>query len=475
MVSYIRGSKKNSFTVIYIGGQFVALAILLITVFGSSSVERSILFLPFAFFAVNCLFFTNYVQQDINLTKLMVFALYFVRLSLLPFLYYASGETRLFEGNIYMSSNSIQKAVYLMTYEYFIVQLTIFLHEKVKLKSLKLKVSKNQIGYNFFPTVLLAMTLFAISVYVFLPEVRGAFKNIFMLNTADFTMSGYLASKEQIGSMRRIIATLFSVIFAMLRILLPAYFLVRAKKKCKSGMFILVISIIAQFVFITSTFAQSIVAALTIVLLFGHLYPEKRKFLFLMIGVSTVGIVSLYFLVRYSVGHSIYSNKASLITYIARIVSAYFTGVENIAGCFNIQKGVEFETAISDFIGSIPFNTTLFGGWSGDKFQTYFNSANRAYGQISPAIGSGYYRFGWLLSPIYVVIMLKFSMFYCERARKGANPWRYAVDTFCCIVFSLGLVMYNEAIAFSWYFGWGVLMLLALKFTNKDEFHEIHR
>lgn len=469
MVSYMRAAKDNSFTVMYVWGQIVTLIILLITICGVSSVENSILFLPFAFFAVNLLFFSNYIRQNINLAKLIVFILYFVRLSVLPFLYYASGESRLYEGNIYISSHNIQMAVYLMIYEYFVVQLTFFLHENLKIKGWKFKLSQNQKGYNFFPIALFAMMLFTLVVYVFLPEVRRSFKNIFMLNAEDFTISDYLASNEQIGSVRRIIATLFSVVFAMNRILLPAYLLVQAKNKCKSGMLILVISIIAQFIFITSTFAQSIVAALTIVLLFGHLYPQKKKFLFLMIGLSTVGIVSLYFLVRYSVGSSMYSYKTSLLSYIAKIVSAYFTGVENIAGCFNVPKGVEFETAASDIIGSIPFNTTLFGGWNGDKFQTYFNIVNRSYGQISPAIGSGYYHFGWILSPVYVVIMLKLSIYYCEKARKDANPWRYAVDIFCGIVFSLGLVMYNEAIAFSWYFGWGILMLLVLKFTNKDE------
>lgn len=468
MVSYMK-VQKNSSTVIYVLGQFISLTIFLITLFGSCSVENSILFLPFAFFAVNSLFFLNYIQQNMNLTKLTVFILYFIRLSVLPFLYYASGETRLYEGNIYMSSDNIQKAVYLMIYEYFIVQLIIFLHERVKIKGLKLKVSQNQRNYNFFPAVLFVMTLFSLVVYVFLPEVRESFKNIFMLNTEDFTVSDYLASNEQVGSVRRIIATLFSVVFTMIRILLPAYFLVQAKKKCKSGVFILIISIIAQFIFITSTFAQSIVAALTLVLLFGHLYPKKKKFLYFMIVVLTVGIVSLYFLVRYSVGNGMYSDKTGLISYIARIVSAYFTGVENVAGCFNLQKGAEFETAVSDLIGAIPFNTTLFGSWSGDRFQTYFNNANHSHGQISPAIGSGYYHFGWILSPIYVVIMLKLSLFYCENAKKDTNPWKYAIDTFCCIVFSLGLVMYNEAIAFSWYLGWGVLMLLVLKFTNKDE------
>ena len=187
-----------------------------------------------------------------------------------------------------------------------------------------------------------------------------------------------------------------------------------------------------------------------------------------MLGISTVGIVALFFLVRYSVGGGMYSNSKSLTTYIARIASAYFTGIENVAGCFNVEKGFELETALSDFIGAIPFNSTLIRGWDGDKFQTYFNAANRSYGQISPAIGSGYYHFGTLLSPIYTVIMLKLSMFYHERAKKS-SPSRYAANVFCCIVFALGLVMYNEAIVFSWYFGWGLFMLLALKFSNKDE------
>ena len=189
-----------------------------------------------------------------------------------------------------------------------------------------------------------------------------------------------------------------------------------------------------------------------------------------MISITTVGIISLYFIVRYSAGTSMYSNNTSLISYVARIVSAYFTGIENVAGCFRIEEGYEAETAISDFIGTIPFNSTFFGGWEGDKFQTYFNNANRSYGQISPAIGSGYYQFGWILSPIYVVIMLKLSMFHCDKAQKDKNSWRYAVNIFCCIVLALGLVMYNESIAFSWYFGWGIFMFLVLKFTNKDEF-----
>ena len=471
MVSYMTAAENKALNYAYIGVQFVAFVSFVWMFFFNGTVENAILFLPIVFFIVNLIFIANYLQQKVHLVKLLVFILYFVRLVLLPILYCASGETRLFEGNVFSSSDSLQKAFYLMAYEYFVVQFVIFLHDRFEFKRNKLKPKMlRQVGYNFFPTVLFCMTVFAISVYAFVPEVRESFKNILMLNEEDFTISVYQASSEEVGSLRRIIATLFSVVFVMLRILLPSFVLVWAKKKGKSGLLILLISVILQFAFITATFAQSMVAAFTLILLYGHLYPEKKKLLYSLIFVSSIGIISLYFGVRYFAVIGRYNDGTNFITYVARIVSAYFTGIENVAGCLQLKNGLEFETAMSDFIGAIPFNTTIFGGWKGTRFQTYFNLINDSNGQIPPAIGAGYYHFGWILSPIYVILMLKLSLTYWDKAQTDTNPWRYAVNAFCSVVFSLGLVMYNEAIAFSWYFGWGLLMLLALKFTNKDEF-----
>ncbi len=484
----MKAKMNKNLNYIYICVQIITIFFCIFMFFDDKKIESAILFLPVAFFVINSMFFANYVRKDVYLTKLLVFALYFVRLSVLPLLYFLSGEVRLYEGYASVTSGSMNNAFYLMVYEYFVVQAVFFLHERAKLhqiekntrrktrskflmkKNISKKVLSRKKKYNFFPIVLLCMTGFVVAVYIFLPEVQASFKTLLMLDEVDFTSSGYSASINQVGTMRRIIATLFSVAFDIIRILLPAHFLVRAKEKGKAGIFILFASVIMQFAFITSTFAQSIVAALTIVLLFGYLYPQKKKFLILMIGITTIGVITLYFLVRYTVGSSMYAKNANLISYIAKTVSAYFTGIENVAGCFVVKKGHEFETVIADVIGTIPFNSTIFRGFQGDKFQTYFNGANHSYGQIPPAIGSGYYQFGWLFSPIYVVLMLKLSMYYYDRAQKDKNPLKYAVNIFCCIVFALGLVMYNESIAFSWYFGWGIFMFFALKFTNKDEF-----
>ncbi|MEI3396114.1 MAG: O-antigen polymerase [Clostridia bacterium] len=303
-----------------------------------------------------------------------------------------------------------------------------------------------------------------------MPQYSVKFKNIFDLSDANFTIAESNIT-YQIGSVGRIIKTLFSMCFQIFRILFPAYIIRKLYEKKSNSKWIMVILLIAcltQFLFLTSTFAEAIVACLAIILYYIHLFPEKKKKMFKLVIICTLGIMILYFSVRYfvKIDTSLYSKSNGPILYMTQIISAYFTGVDNVAAIFNVDKTFKLEAFKAGLLGAIPFNSTLFGN-RGNKLQYFYNNYNGAYGQIPPTIGAGYYYFGTFLAPIISMLFLKLSLVYYDKAQKTDKSIKYIAEIFCSIIFVLGTVMYSPSITLAWFFGWGVPMLILTSFTGE--------
>lgn len=182
----------------------------------------------------------------------------------------------------------------------------------------------------------------------------------------------------------------------------------------------------------------------------------------------------LYFVVRYFVNTTVglYSKDNGAMSYAAQIINAYFTGVDNVAAIFNIPSGHESEAFRVGVLGAIPFNSTLFGN-RGNKLQYFYNLYNSSYGQIPPTIGTGYYYFGTILSPVITGLFVILSMRYYKKAENMEASLRYVAVVFCSIVFALGTVMYSPSITLSWYFSWGIPMLLLTLFTGENKENDI--
>ena len=394
-------------------------------------------------------------------------ALYFVRLSILPFLYSFNCDIQLFEGKEYVSSY-INKSCILMLFEFLAIQITIYLHSHRKNND-KIKVKYINIKENISKFLIIGLSAYIIIVYCFMPQYAESFKTILNLSDADFTIAGD-SIVYQIGTIGRIIKTLFSMSFQIIRILLPAYIIRSVCKKNASpklAFAVLIVFCLLQFFFLTSTFAEAIVACLAIILYYLHLFPSKKKKIIMLIGISTIGIMIVYFAVRYfSKNSSIYDKSSGPILYMAQIISAYFTGPDNVAAIFNVDKSFGKEAFKAGIIGAIPFNSTLFGD-RGNKLQYYYNIYNRAYGQIPPTIGAGYYYFGFILAPIISILFVKLSLVYYDKAQKINKSIKYISEIFCSITFALGTVMYSPSITLAWFFSWGIPMLILTSFTGE--------
>lgn len=423
--------------------------------------------LPFGFFMISFIFKQNFKCITDNISKLLIVSLFFVRIVVLPFLYSNNISTQLFEGK-----NSIElyfsKACLLMVYEYFVVQLTLYICEH-KRKRVQFKIKHFTSNVDISKIFVIGLTVYILVIALFLPQYSENFKTIFRLGDADFAVAT-LKAEYNIGTIGRILKTLFSMAVQLFRILFPA-FLMRQffnhNSKSRGCTLILVVSCILQFMFLTSTFAEAIVSCLALTLFYIKLYPLRKKRTFLFLCLATLGMLILYFVVRYFVNTTVglYSKDNGAINYAAQIINAYFTGVDNVAAIFNIPSGYERKAFRADILGAIPFNSTLFVD-RGNKLQYYYNFYNRAYGQIPPTIGVGYYYFGELLSPIITVLFVILSMKYYKKAEYMNVSLKYVALVFCSVVFALGTVMYSPSITMSWYFSWGIPMLLLTLFTD---------
>ena len=441
-----------------------------------SQIKQILFILPMSYLVSIALFKSNYRNITSNISKLLIETLFFVRNVILPMMYSAVSKGQLFEGKVAVEGYFFE-ACLLMVYEAFTVQLILYIYEHVKKRRFR-RTKKYFIDIDLCKYLIIFMVFYIVVISIFAPQYGASFKTIFQLGEIDFSVSSN-RNEYVIGTMGRVFRTLYSLMFLLVRILFPAYLLKRnfeRNSKKKNTTVILVVGCAAQFLFLTSTFAEAIISCLVLILYYINLYPNRRKKVFIFLIGSTVGALILYFSIRYivRVDAELYSKDNGIVGYAAEIVNAYFTGVDNVAAIFNIPKGFEKSALKADILGAIPFNATLFGN-IGERLQYYYNEANMAYGQIPPTLGCGYYYFGWALSPIISILFVMLSMRYNEMAESKKRSFRYIAEIYCSVVFALGTVMYSLAITLQLYFSCGLFLLLITRLSGSSERKESTR
>ena len=129
--------------------------------------------LPFGFFVISFLFNKNYVYITDDISKLLIIALFFVRLVVLPFLYSANTGAQLFEGR-----NSVEayfnKACILMVYEFLIVQAVLYFYDFKKEK--QSTFAKNDSRIDITKALIVCLAIYVLGIAIFLPGYAENFK-----------------------------------------------------------------------------------------------------------------------------------------------------------------------------------------------------------------------------------------------------------------------------------------------------------
>ena len=443
-------------------------AILVCLVANTYESKKWLFIIPLGYFVINLVFVGNFKGLDLNVPKFIVQALYFIRLALLPMLYPISGLDKLFEGSISIDGN-FTAACLIMVYEYFAVQFVLWIFPYFKKDKLRVSAEKRY-NINFCGKIILGISFFVFIIAVFFPELGANFKTILQLAEEDFTIGETV--DFELGTIGRIVHTLFVFLVQIIRVLLPAFLMYYVYKRKPEGSyvkFLMLLFCVLQFFFLTSTFAEAIVSSIVLVLFYMNLYPNRVKKSLVLLMAGSVGVICLFFVVRFFArpSDSLYGTE-SPIAYMATIINAYFTGVDNVSAALNVPNGLKWETIRAELLGAVPFNSTLFGN-VGNKFQHYFNSTNLSYGQIPPTIGMGCYYFGIVFAPVLSILSVIASQVFFKAAERNKGTMNFVSMIFCSIVFALGTVMYSYAISLQWFLSWGIFLIIITKLTTNSK------
>lgn len=432
---------------------FGALIIALRLFFADLSDEYSFLpILPFFCFFLY-LFCDRFIgNKKIDVATLMILCLTFVRYCFLSLI--------LFYGNFFaetswsFTQDYFNDAVLLMIYESFVIFIALILANEICLDKSKhyVVVERKKITN----TIIVSLLLFIILIIIIYPDTLNLFNSIFQLNQLDFTQ-GTRINKADVGAIKRVLQTLFSVFFLVVRVFFPAYVLKWYSQRHNSSLvfvFLTLFFVAIQFFFITSTFAESIVCSLAILLCANRNNPNAGGKLVRISPVFVASVVFVYFYVRYLVStsspyKSMYAGS-NIFEHVCALFNAYFTGPFNVAGSFMPVDENYWSIVYSTFVGTIPFNSTLFGA-RGSSLQPVYNMFNHSYGQIPSTIGDGLYFFNPIFSPVFSFALTFFAILLCRKAESTKSYWMYLAYTFASIVFALGIAMYNEHISLYWF------------------------
>lgn len=400
-----------------------------------------------------------------NIGITMILGLMFVRLVISPFFMLLGGYNDKITLNVHFNTSL---SILLIAYETIAIMTALSLlvkkcpdkENKNNFSNCSFYVNRKYIG------VLFILVIIQIAIFIYTPGLLEGYRSIFGIKDSTFTHleQSYITQKYGTSFGAKLSLVTGQYLMKLLRLLLPNVIIIfiNRKKRNKYRKTLSYLVLASQLFLVDGAIARSIIYILISFLLISYIYPYKRiKKIAKILIISSIGVI-FYWLFRSNlVGGEI--NQ-----YFSSVFNSYFSGVNIVSGSLNLPKdlGMKLQYFLYDFLKSIPFGNTLFALKETDS-QIYFNLMNGTTGQIPTTIGSGFYYFGFILSPIYSIIFAVMAYKTGQKANETSNLISKIRYLFLTITFSMGIIMYNIPITLTNLFSVGIPMYIIEKFANR--------
>lgn len=286
-------------------------------------------------------------------------------------------------------------------------------------------------------------TAFALSMIVFRRDFLEGFSTI--INAINSRLY------EESATSQGVMYTLFNVLFPISYLYISLYLMSRINAAFKSnkirGLFN-IICVCIPFLFMNGSDGFNIICV--VCLGFAALKMNgisKNTLIYVILGF--VGIIVLNLLIMI-VGLSFNSASLSNTAMLSRALQAYFPGVCNFAGFFNLGSHNKLESFFYDIYYTIPFRNKLFGIEGDKRLVYYLTKDNGAISQILPCGAQFYYYFS-LFGPLLECLFVKRAQKRYLESQEETNIYVYFCKFMTFIFLVLSLVMYNFTIFMSRY------------------------
>lgn len=408
---------------------FVLLMIIFAMAVASHSAELfPLLLVPFVYVVFEVLFSSIYHFVDAP-GLIILNGLYFIRYFILPLL-------TLFYDDTYISSYS--NGIWLLLYEEVICAVVLsYLCKKRE------KETYYEEKHNYFLSAKKLYTAtwvfigIAAVVIVLRPSILSKYNLIFGLTNERLN---YIESLESSSSSFDII------IVDITRLLIPAsvgvYFADKYDKTSKNIYYYcsLFLSVALSVIIIKGVDRGTVILhGVAIAFLVYRILPNRRREIRLMIIVAMTLIVFYLITARMitantTIGIARYGGIENIINYI----QAYVAGIKNMDIVLTMKSEygqfVNLATPFNDLFANVPFISHLVD--SNNRCLRYFNNSYGRIGtdQVMPLIGNGLMYFGYILSPVFSIMMIR-VVFWCDR------KYRNSKDVFSIFVWSFTSAM----------------------------------
>ncbi len=412
-------------------------------------------FLPILHGIISFLFYSTYKYETKNLVVLIVSGVYFIRNVVTPFTMSLDGYVNSFP--ISTEANLIY-SIGLMVFDTIVVFLTLHWYYQKKTVSFdRDNISSRRINKKTLIFFIVFVMIFLAYSWINVPELQFHYTNLYAKNSGSLSIN--LSVMDEVvprGGVKRVLYTLFLFVFPIYRILLPGYLIYLIRKKVSFTFLAIILSgllIMVQTFFISKDFSNTFFTILVLFLLLLHLYPRQRRKMTL---IAFVGICMVLYI--------IISNKLNTLSQVntSVIFQAYFSGVNNVNGIFNIQNSNKLSTLFYDIYSTIPFRNSLFKISNGEKLVEVYGKSNNIRSQIIPSVGQAYHYIG-IFAPIVTFFMIRIALKYERLRNNEKNILKFMTYSLIVLYTSSSPVLYNTTIYLKLFLN---IMLPMLLFTN---------
>lgn len=387
-----------------------------------------------------------------NLFKIIIIVLYGIRMFILPLLILIIGEPN-YNNNI--ASNvlmSIDKSVFLQSYEFLIVSIFLTFNNKGDyLQSNKdldvisdLKLTQKARKIIWILILLLCIIL------IRYPALLSKFRPIVFINESEY-IKWKIYNAQVNSNMPKLIYYISTWLLSTLRIAISYLILIYLKKKSeksknpKKYIIASLIVISSWFLIVTEDKAGNFYCAAAMLILLMKLYANKRKYIKRNI-INICLIVLLVFIITL-----INKSEPGLAERYILKINAYFSGTINIAAASTMPRENLIEYFIGDTLRSIPIVKGLFTDMNMSyilfnkclAYDTIYNS------QIIPCIGQGYFYFGYIGAPIFSVILVTLGLKSYSKLKTVKDTFGYYTYSSTMIFICVGIIAYDFFLTFS--------------------------
>lgn len=427
-----------------------------------------ILILPYAY--LGGLVFISAKNQNWtqSLVKILIMLLYGIRMVIYPCLC-------IINNNMDQLSkySTLDQAVFLQIYEYFIITIFLMFIKPENIEKFESSIVKDKKKTSKLRKIMILLFILSIILIIIYPQILNVFRPLFFKSSkAEIEWSRSMANVKK--TMPIVIYYLGVWLIKLIRIILVYYLIIyikqlNVKRENNNNYIKILISILlacTPILITTDDRAGGFLSSVVLSLLIAKIYKEKRRQIITIAISAFIIIATVILIIMPTVKRK---NNISENDYDQRI-NAYFSGTINIAAGLNMPTTDSYKYIKGDILRYIPLIVSFYTNYpqSNDLFNQVLGIDTVYNSQIMPTIIQGYFYFGYILSPIFSILLAAFALKTEENAKMCKDTFGYFIYTYMSIFFASGIIMYYFSLTIYLVLQYAFPMLCMYKIFKKQ-------